>query len=80
MLYIVVPTYNREAVCRHFINDLYSQTNQNYHLVLVDHGRNRVDINDTNITLLHSDVNGWARAVRSLMQYWALVALTKIKT
>ena len=73
MLYIVVPTYKREAVCRHFINDLYSQTNQNYHLVLVDHGRNRVDINDTNITLLHSDVNGWARAVNVGLRHVLMV-------
>lgn len=63
MLYIVVPTYNREVVCRNFINYLHNQTRQDYHLVLVDHGKNKVNIDNSNITIIHSNVNGWARAV-----------------
>lgn len=73
MLYIVVPTYNRVEICKRFIDDLSRQTFQGYKLVLVDHGRIKVQIENEiephKIKLITSDVNGWARAVNIGLRY-----------
>lgn len=63
MIYIVVPTYNRVETCLHFVEDLNRQTYQDYHLVLVDHGKTKTGIEGEKITRIESDVNGWARAI-----------------
>ena len=41
MIYIVVPTYNREVICKKFVAMLEKQTFQDYKLILVDHGNIR---------------------------------------
>lgn len=73
MLYIVVPTYNRIEICKHFLKDLSHQTYQDFKLVLVDHGKNKVNLNNeldpNKIKLIISDVNGWARAVNVGLRY-----------
>ena len=71
MIYIIVPTFNRIEICKHFIEDLKKQSNQNYLLVLVDHGKNKVDLpsNTERTVYLPSDVNGWARAVNVGLRY-----------
>ena len=63
MIYIVVPTYNRVEICKHFISDLRKQSFQDFHLVLVDHGKIKTGIEGEKIARIESDVNGWARAV-----------------
>lgn len=63
MIYIVVPTYNRVDTCNAFIKYLQSQTYQDYYLVLVDHGKTKTGISGEKITVIESDVNGWARAI-----------------
>lgn len=79
MLYIVVPTYNREAICKNFLDDLHDQTNQSYHIVLVDHGRDRVNIdNSSNVTIIRSTVNGWAKAINIGLRH-VLVNCNKLK-
>lgn len=71
MLFIIVPTYNRVEICRHFLADLRKQSNQNFELVLVDHGKEKVDVTDSVIRIhyIDSDVNGWARAVNVGLRY-----------
>ena len=70
MIYIVVPTFNRVEICHHFIEDLRKQTYQDYYLVLVDHGKRKADVADTDkIKVLNSDVNGWAKAVNIGLRY-----------
>ena len=69
MIYIVVPTYNRVKTCNDFVNNLYSQTYQDYHLILVDHGKTKTKITGEKITTIESDVNGWAKAVNIGLRY-----------
>lgn len=74
MIYIVVPTYNRINTCLHFVSDLEKQTYQDYHLVLVDHGKIKTGIEGVKITRIESDVNGWARAINVGLSYVLSVA------
>ncbi len=37
-IYILLPVYNRREITRRFVGCLEAQTNQNYHLVLIDDG------------------------------------------
>lgn len=69
MLYILVPTYNRVDVCKSFIRQVYEQTDTHFKLIIVDHGQEKVKIDDENIVFIESDVNGWARAVNVGLRY-----------
>lgn len=70
MIYIVVPTYNREVICKKFVAMLEKQTFQDYKLILVDHGKHKVDLYENEkIKVIKSDVNGWARAVNVGLKY-----------
>lgn len=77
MIYIVVPTYNRIKICLNFVSDLEKQTYQDYHLVLVDHGKMKTGIAGGKITRIESDVNGWARAINIGLRYVLSVANEK---
>lgn len=64
MIYIIIPTYNRVEVCNNFINQLKNQTYQDFKVILIDHGSIKTGIPSSDkITVLQSNVNGWAKAI-----------------
>lgn len=78
MIYIVVPTFNREEICRNFIQMIKRQTCQDYILVLVDHGSNKVGIKtEKHIKIIESNVNGWAKAINVGLRYVLKVSEAK---
>lgn len=63
-IYILLPVHNRKAITRRFVDCLKSQTNQDFHLVLIDDGSTdqteemvREDI--SNVTVLRGTGDWW---------------------
>lgn len=63
MLYIVVPTFNRLEIFQKFIEQLNSQTVQDYYLIVVDHGKKKTNYRASNCKVIESNVNGWSYAI-----------------
>lgn len=69
MLYIVVPTYNRIQIFNAFVRQLKEQTNQEYKLIVVDHGNEKTHFTDNDVVMIESEVNGWSYAINIGIRY-----------
>lgn len=69
MLYIVVPTFNRKEIFMKFINQMKAQKNQNWKLIVVDHGINKTKYREEKATVIESNINGWSYAVNIGLRY-----------
>lgn len=59
MLYIVVPTFNRNEIFHEFIRQLQMQTYQDYRVVAVDHGTKKVEGEWPKVTILNGEPSLW---------------------
>lgn len=71
MIYIVVPTFNRVSVFNKFIEQLDAQTNINYKLIVVDHGKQKTHYQSENSVVIEDGVNGrgWSYAINVGIRY-----------
>jgi len=69
MLYIVVPTFNRKEIFMKFIDQMKAQKNQNWKLIVVDHGRNKTGYRGEGAIVIESDINGWSYAINIGLRY-----------
>ena len=69
MLYIVVPTFSRIKVFNDFIQQMERQTNKDYQLIVVDHGKEKTHYRDNKTIVIESDVNGWSYAINVGIRY-----------
>lgn len=69
MLYIVVPTYDREKIFYDFIRQLEMQTVKDYRLIVVDHGLKKTNYRNEQTVVIESSVNGWTYAINLGIRY-----------